>query len=162
MGSGNQESPTKVPWTPEQKIQAFKETVTAILGLFVVGSTIYLAAKTFTYVGQENTMADAKDVLLLMLGLAGVVVGYYFGRVPADARATQAQDQANTATAQAEQVTVQARAMADQVDHVMDKVAPAASATRGAGAPQIDTAIAADLQHIRDGLRAIGAVSKRK
>ena len=36
-------------------------------------------------------MEDAKDILLLLIGLAGVVIDYYFGRVPADARTTQAQ-----------------------------------------------------------------------
>ena len=40
-------------------------------------------------------MYDAKDVLLLLLGLAEVVVGCYFGRVPAHARASQAQEQDN-------------------------------------------------------------------
>ena len=37
-----------------------------------------------------------------MLTVAGVVVGYYFGRVPADARAAQAQDQANKISAKLE------------------------------------------------------------
>ncbi|MHB1024381.1 MAG: hypothetical protein ACYC24_01595 [Desulfobacteria bacterium] len=160
MGNKNPEIQTKALWTPEQIIQVLKEIVTAILGIFVVGSTILIAAMTFSYAGQEKTMADAKDVLMLMLGLAGVVVGYYFGRVPADARATQAQEQANSATARAEKLTIQARTMADQVDQVMEKVGPAPAALRSAGAPPTDITIASDLLRIRDGLRAMGFFGK--
>jgi hypothetical protein len=116
---------------------------------------------TFAYVGQQQKMTDAKDVLMLMLGLAGVVVGYYFGRVPADARAAQAQEQANVATAQTEQVNAQAQAMANQVEQVMDKITPAAAAARGAVDQPLDTSIASDLQRIRDELRALAVVSRR-
>jgi hypothetical protein len=98
---------------------------------------------------------------MLMLGLAGVVVGYYFGRVPADARAAQAQDQANAATAQTEQVNAQAQAIAGQVEQVMDKITPAAAATRDIDAPA-DAGISADLLRIRDNLRSLAAVSRRR
>ena len=37
-------------------------------------------------------MKDAMGVLTLLFGVAGVVVGYYFGRVPGDARAVQAHE----------------------------------------------------------------------
>ena len=77
-------------WTPEVIIQAGKEIVTAVLGLLIVGYALYLAYLTFSYVDDPTKMSEAKDVLLLILGLAGVVIGYYFGRVPADARAVQA------------------------------------------------------------------------
>lgn len=160
MADDNAAEKTKTPWTPEQKIQAFKEVVTAILGVLVVGYTLYLAWNTFSYVGQQQKMTDAKDVLMLVLGLAGVVIGYYFGRVPADARATQAQVQANAATAQTEQVTAQAQATADQVEQVMNKIPPAAAMARGGAAPPIDT-VATDLQRIRDELRALATVSAR-
>ena len=108
MEPGAEKTERESSWTPELKIQAFKEIITAVLGLAVVLCTLVLAGYTLTYVGDPN-LSDAKDVLLLVLGLAGVVVGYYFGRVPADARASQAQEQANEATAQAEQVNAQAK-----------------------------------------------------
>ena len=162
MANSSDGEKAKTSWTPEVLIQAFKEVVTAILGVLVVTYTLYLAWKTFAYVGQQQQISDAKDVLLLMLGLAGVVVGYYFGRVPADARAAQAQVQANAATAQTEQVNAQAQAMATQVEQVIDKITPAAAVARGAGAPPLDTSIAADLQRIRDELRALSVVSRRR
>ncbi len=159
MADEKEAEKVKTAWTPEQKIQGFKEAVTALLGVLVVGYTLYLAVKTFGFAG-DTKINDAKDILQVILGVAGVVIGYYFGRVPADARAAQAQEQANTATAQTEQVSAQAQAAADKVEQVMDKVTPATAATRGAGAPPTD--IATDLQSIRDELRALAAVSRRR
>ena len=92
----------KSHWTPELKIQRLKEYVTALLGLSILACTLYLAILTFGYVGEPAKISDAKDILQVLLGVAGIVVGYYFGRVPADARAAQAQEQANEATAQTE------------------------------------------------------------
>jgi len=160
MADEKEAEKVKTAWTPEQKIQGFKELVTAILGVLVLVCTLFLAGWTFCYVGEQPKMTNAKDVLQILLGVAGVVIGYYFGRVPADARAAQAQEQANTATAQTEQVSAQSQAVADKVERVMDKVAPATAATRGAGAPPAD--IATDLQSIRDELRALAAVSRRR
>jgi hypothetical protein len=77
-------------WTPELRMQRFKEWVTAILAFLVVASTTWLTYRTFYMAGQAEKMKDAMGVLSLMFGLAGVVVGYYFGRVPADARAIEA------------------------------------------------------------------------
>lgn len=149
-------------WTPEVVIQAFKEVVTALLGLAVVIYTLILAGNTLALVGQPEKLSDAKDVLLLILGLAGVVVGYYFGRVPADARASQAQQQANDATAQAEQVNAQAQVIADEVDAVVDRMVRPAVAARGAEPAAEDVALAADLHRIRDDLRSLSKLSRRR
>ena len=89
-------------------IQGFKEVVTALLGLMVVLYTLLLAGTALGYAGDATKMSNAKDILLLVLGLAGVVIGYYFGRVPADARATQAGEQADQANAQAADVSARA------------------------------------------------------
>ncbi len=163
MGNENETPKVETSWTPEQKIQGFKELVTAILGVLILVCTLIFAGLTFLYVGEPTKITNAKDILQVLLGVAGVVVGYYFGRVPADARAAQAQDQANAASAQTEQVSAQAQVVANQVEQVMDKIAPAAGAgvTRGVVAEPIDTAIAADLQRIRDDLRALAMVSRK-
>ena len=161
MSNGNEAGKNKTSWTAEQKIQGFKELVTAILGVLILVCTLVLAGLTFLYVGEPTKIANAKDILQVLLGVAGVVVGYYFGRVPADARAVQAQDQANAATAQTEQVNAQAQATANQVEQVMDKIAPTTAETRDIGAG-IDPAIASDLQRIRDELRSLAAVSRRR
>jgi cytochrome c biogenesis protein CcdA len=161
MGNDNQGDTAKTTWTPEQKIQGFKELVTAILGFLIMFCTLILAALTFSYVNEPTKITNAKDILQILLGLAGVVIGYYFGRVPADARAAQAQEQANTATAQTEQVNAQVQVMANNVEHVMDKISPAASvAARGASTLQNDPDFAKDLQRIRDDLRALASMSR--
>ncbi len=135
-------------WTPELVIQVIKELVTAVLGLTIVIFTVTMANRTFGLVGRTDTdLTAAKDLLLLMLGLAGVVVGYYFGRVPADARAAQAQQQANAATTQAEQVSAQAKSVADEIDKALD--AAGGGVTRG-GATGIS---AEELRRLRDKLR---------
>jgi hypothetical protein len=162
MANENETGKTKTPWTPELRIQSFKEYVTAIFGILILASTLYLAVLTFGYVGEPTKITDAKDILQALLGVAGVVLGYYFGRVPADARATQAQEQANTATAQTEQISAQTQAMADKVEQVMDNITPEKAASRGAGAQPLDTLIATDLQRIRDELRALASVSRRR
>jgi hypothetical protein len=80
-------------WTPELIVQAFKEGVTALLGLILVVAMVILAWRTYTLmdtpvddksaqlIAQKVTWA--KDILVLIIGPAGVVLGYYFGRVPA-------------------------------------------------------------------------------
>jgi hypothetical protein len=77
-------------WTPELRMQRFKERVTAVLAFLLVVSTMVLTYRTFGMAGEEGQMKDAMGVLSLLFGLAGVVVGYYFGRVPGDARAVEA------------------------------------------------------------------------
>jgi hypothetical protein len=81
----------------EHGVAFLKEVVTAVLGLAIVGFTLYMAAAAFSFVGNSQSMSDARVLLTLMLGLSGVVLGYYFGRVPADMRAAQAQEQTNDA-----------------------------------------------------------------
>lgn len=161
MANEKEEGKAETAWTPELKIQGFKEAVTAVLGILVLICTVILAIRTFSYVGDSTKLTDAKDILQILLGIAGVVVGYYFGRVPADARATQAQEQANDATAQTEQIGAQAQAAADKLDDLGGKITPVTPAARAAGARSIDTSVAADLRKIRDELRTLSAVSRR-
>ena len=52
MTNGNEAGKDKIIWTPEQKIQGFKELVTAILGLLILVCTLILAGLTFLYVGE--------------------------------------------------------------------------------------------------------------
>jgi hypothetical protein len=86
-------------WTPDLKMQRCREVITAILAFLLVSSTLLLTYLTFDMVGEGDRMRDAMGVLSLMFGLAGVVVGYYFGRVPGDARAVQAQQAHDSAMA---------------------------------------------------------------
>ena len=85
------------PWTPELKMQAAKEIVTAALGIALILFTLWMTSRSFGMAGHVDEMKDVMSMLSLLFGLAGVVVGYYFGRMPADARAAQAQKQTEDA-----------------------------------------------------------------
>jgi hypothetical protein len=158
----NQTGERQQRWTPELIMQAFKEGVTGILGMTLVGYTLYIASNTLAYVGDKDKISDAKDVLLLVLGLAGVVIGYYFGRVPADARAAQAQEKADAAASQTQQVAAKADLAADQLDQILPQIAAPAgdAAARGAAAPPAD--VVADMTRIRDGLRELSRMGRNR
>jgi hypothetical protein len=143
-------------WTPELILQAVKEVVTAALGLVIVIFTLAMAYKVFTYVGENEKISDAKDVLMLVLGLAGVVIGYYFGRVPADARAAQAQGQAEAAHARVQKLGAAAQATSDQVDQILAGLQPSAAA-RGGG---VSDELADNLRQVRDKLRQLSTTHR--
>lgn len=109
----------KHPWAPELKMQFFKEVFTALLALVIIGVTTVIALLSFSMAGDTKKMGDAKDLLTIMLGVAGVVVGYYFGRMPSDARAAQATSRADEAVSQREQMKAKAKGLADEMDDVM-------------------------------------------
>lgn len=143
-------------WTPELVLQLFKEMVTALIGAVIVGFTIWMIVSTFGLTGDEARLANAKDITQWMLGLAGVVLGYYFGRVPADARASQAQQQAN----EAQQETAEANQRVEQVDQTVGDVADQLDdmARSGAVPGAMDDASVVDptvarLRELRDTLR---------
>jgi hypothetical protein len=120
-----------------------REAIAAAIGVVVVGVTVFLAVLTFQRAGDQAKLNDSKDILQLMLGLAGVVLGYYFGRIPGDARAVQAQGQAIAASEHAARVAAKGEELATRVDQAI--------ATRGAGSDED----AAAIQQLRAELRAL-------
>jgi hypothetical protein len=106
-------------WTPDVVMLAGKEVITAIIALVIIGSTIALMARSFGLIGNASHITQAKDLIGIMLGLVGTVIGYYFGRVPAEAQATSATARADQATAEKERVKAKARSLADDLDGIM-------------------------------------------
>jgi hypothetical protein len=51
--------------------------------------------------GTDEAWARAKDVLLILSSLVGVVLGYYFGRIPGEAQAAKADTAAEGARSEA-------------------------------------------------------------
>jgi len=84
-----------------------RELVTAILALTILVVTVMLLRRTFDIGGQSDALKDAftreKDILQYGLSLLGAVIGYYFGRVPAELHAQAAQKQATNAQTQLNQ-----------------------------------------------------------
>lgn len=138
-------------WTPDKRIMAFKEVVSAGLGLLIVGATVCMAFVAFS--SDAQGFANTKEVLTLMYGLAGVVLGYYFGRIPADARAVQAQDQADAATARTQKMgTKIEQAMAD-VDKVVKEMETRALTTGDIGGHESEIKQLEQMRNIRDEMR---------
>jgi hypothetical protein len=155
-GQQNAQPPSTTPhtqattWTPDVIMSAFKEAVTATIGLVLIAFTVYLAIRTIGFAGKPKKVADSKDVLQLMLGLAGVVLGYYFGRVPADARATQATQQAVAASERAARVAAKGDELASKVEGTLG----GAAITRGGGVSDEDLA---DIRQAHAELRALAS-----
>ena len=104
------------------RLQWFKEVVTAVLGIGIVVYTLVMTGLAFGMVGDASRMADAKDLLTFLSGFAGVVVGYYFGRVPADARTAQAQQQIGQAVSEKDQAMSKMDDMKKELAGLEDKM----------------------------------------
>jgi hypothetical protein len=139
----------------EDFLMIMKEVVTAVIALSLVWATVAMSLQSLYMVGDAVRVTQAKDILMVMIGLLGVVLGYYFGRIPADARAAQAQDHANEAVAKGEQaaahsdqVSLQADQLANWADQMASRLLTAPAQTRGdSPTPQID--IRAELQNMQ-------------
>jgi hypothetical protein len=105
--------------TFQEWLLLFKEGVTAVIAFAIIGATLLFFGIVAGYVGDPLKITDAKDLLVILTGLAGVVLGYYFGRVPADARAIRAITEANTAIA--DNAVVKAK-MADTSNEIRKEI----------------------------------------
>lgn len=105
-----------MPGNPSPNMAAWKEYVTTILALGIAGVSLYMLWSTFHYATSDDKLLSAhKDILLYGLSLFGTVLGYYFGRVPAELHAQQATAEANKAQGQLTQAqTATANALAGQ------------------------------------------------
>jgi hypothetical protein len=110
--------PTTTPTTPTPSsdrpsfLTSFKEVITAVLALTVLGVTAYMLVDAYNSSGAvpkagtsdakdlQDAFGRQKDILLYGLSLLGAVIGYYFGRVPAELHAQAAQKQATDAQKQ--------------------------------------------------------------
>ena len=96
--------------------------MTAVLGIGIVAYTLYMTYRALGMVGDATQMGNAKDLLTYLSGFAGVVVGYYFGRVPADARTAQAQQQIGQAMSDKEQTMGTMGDMKEKLMELADKM----------------------------------------
>jgi hypothetical protein len=112
----------------DSRLRMLREVVGASIASLIVLATVALIFMVFfRYVGAENATADkhferAKDLLLFINPLLGVVIGYYFNKVSTEARAEKAEATVATANNTAQQ----AKTEADRAKAVLDEVVPAA------------------------------------
>jgi hypothetical protein len=88
-------------WQWDKGLAVGKEVVTGCLGVLIVIVTLGVAVVTLSVAGTDGTWEHAKDVLLILNGLVGVVLGYYFGRIPAEVQANKAETAAAGARSEA-------------------------------------------------------------
>ncbi|QLQ08673.1 MAG: hypothetical protein HZY76_23640 [Anaerolineae bacterium] len=73
----------------DKQLATAKEAIAGCLGIAIVLATLataMVALLAVFMVGNEKVWAAAKEILVLLIGLVGVVLGYYFGRVPGEVR----------------------------------------------------------------------------
>lgn len=94
----------KVP-NPEERPQPkerseLKEWVAAILSFAIVGLTLYVLFTMFDAPDMAKEQWERKSAMMqIAVSFTGAVIGYYFGRLPAEKAAAAAQQNANQATA---------------------------------------------------------------
>jgi hypothetical protein len=157
--------PPPVPSKPALSdwVQVFREVVTAVISLTILWVSVSMLITTFKYANEkmvstktdkdqnaletrslEDAFGRQKDLVLYALALLGTVTGYYLGRVPAELRAQQAQQNANssqnqlvatqgqlgTATVAAAEATTNLTHATATLGNVREKLATAAGPIR--------------------------------
>lgn len=114
--------------TVDSRLKVLRESVAASIAFLIVASTSIMLYIVFTrYVASDDPGADkhferAKDLLLLLNPLLGVVIGYYFNKVSTETRAEKAEATVASATNSAEH----ARYDAERAKSVLNDIVPAA------------------------------------
>ena len=93
----NEEKTSKLVW--------FKEIVTAILALTIIAAIIIFLTPSLLASPADATSAQA--IFAVLGGWGGVVIGYYFGRIPAEKAAEKAEAVAQSARTERDKAELQ-------------------------------------------------------
>lgn len=129
-----------------ESLQTAREYVQHGLAVLIVVATVGGALWSFHYVGVPGHMEDAKALLAVMSGLAGVVLGYYFGHVPAQSHVMQAQEQMNTAVEEKGKMQSRVDALDRELRTLQDRTVAGTALTKD------------DLAQLRNALNPPGAL----
>lgn len=77
------------------KLTWFKEGVTACLGVMIIVGMLLLLWPLLS--GETPDITNAQAIFSILGGWGGIVLGYYFGRMPAERAATRADAVASAA-----------------------------------------------------------------
>lgn len=119
------------------KIDGLKEVMCALIGAGIVLGSAWLLYDIYLEAGRTGGQFSSDvyqrhiQILNLALGFAGTVIGYYFGRTPAEKLATAAQAQAKDAIQNEERVKTGVRNVKDELSRA---IPPAGG---GGSAPQV-------------------------
>jgi len=95
----------------DKQLATGKEVVTGCLGVMIVLVTLLVALIAIVFAGNADARSAAKDVLLVLTGLVGVVLGYYFGRGPGEARADKAESEAKATRSALDRTVTEVRGL---------------------------------------------------
>jgi uncharacterized membrane protein len=84
-------------------LRRFREYVAAGIAIVIIVGTLVMMVMALGYVDSSDQFARAKDLLLIINPLLGVVIGYYFNKVSTEARAESAEATAQSAALNAQQ-----------------------------------------------------------
>src|SRR4029453_9618786 len=84
---------------PAAALSRGREGVAALLAVGVVGASLTLIFLGFGHIGEKEQFDRAKDLLLIVNPVLGVVIGYDFNKVSTEGRAENAETPARHATA---------------------------------------------------------------
>ena len=98
----------------DKQLATGKEIVTGCMGILIILVTLLVAIIAILSVSNAETRAAAKDVLLFLNGLVGVVLGYYFGRVPGEVRADKAESEAKTIRSELDRTVTEVRGIIEE------------------------------------------------
>ncbi|MFF3584696.1 hypothetical protein [Streptomyces mirabilis] len=98
---GSEPTPGNTHGSGRTRVRAWldRERITGVLAVCIVLTALVVLIVSMFRVG-DGERAAAKDALVFINGILGVVLGYYFGRMPGEARAEAAEDQARQANAE--------------------------------------------------------------
>jgi hypothetical protein len=84
---------------PDAPLSRFREGIAALIAVVVVAASLTLLFLGFGHIGEKEQFDRAKDLLLIVNPVLGVVIGDYFNKVSTEARAENAENTARHATA---------------------------------------------------------------
>ena len=76
-------------------LTVFKEVVSAVLGMAIIAAVLYLLWTPLTKSPPDLT--SAQGIFTILGGWGGVILGYYFGRLPSEKAADNARRDADNA-----------------------------------------------------------------
>jgi hypothetical protein len=96
-------------------LTVFKEVVTAGLGILIIAAILFLMWPPLTKSPPDT--ASAQGIFAILGGWGGVILGYYFGRLPSEKAADKASQAADSARKDKEKaVTDKTNALADSAN----------------------------------------------
>ena len=95
-----------------ESMRRFRENVAAAIALVIVLGAVGLILLALSQLEGPDSFTRAKDLLLVLNPLLGVVLGYYFNKVSTESRAESAEMTARSVAATAQQAT-EARSQAE-------------------------------------------------